>query len=149
MQHEDTAETAHAAVEVQLELREDSLAWSLHLGTEGSALVTSLLSLVSDISSIGSAVQRFDSDEGAPAGTPLPAAWLLGYIQAQKMKVRRDAQSSNAVSCASIHSKSKVMLVGISRLSFRRFWSCNTGALSSPNCVRGHQAKSSGSASQD
>ena len=84
MQHEDTAETAHAAVDVQLELREDSPAWSLHLGTEGSALVNSLLSLVSDISSIGSAVQRFDSNKGAPAGMPLPAAWLLGCIQVHK-----------------------------------------------------------------
>ena len=76
MQHKDNAETAHAAVEVQLELREDSLAWNPHLGTEGSSLGTSLLSLVSDISSIGSAVQRFDSDEGASAGVPLPVAWL-------------------------------------------------------------------------
>lgn len=74
MQHRDAAETAHAAVEVQLELREDSLAWSPHLGTEGSALGTSLLNLVSDISSIGSAVRRFDSDEGTTAGMPLPAA---------------------------------------------------------------------------
>lgn len=77
MQHKDTAETAHAAVEVQLELHEDILAWSPHLGTEGSALGTSLLSLGSDISSIGSAVRRFDLDEGATAVMSLPAARLL------------------------------------------------------------------------
>ena len=85
MQHKDNPETAHPAVEVQLELCENSLAWSPHLGTEGSALGGSLLNLVSDISSIGSAVQRFDSNEGATAGVLLPAAWLwyLG-IQAEK-----------------------------------------------------------------
>ena len=77
MQRKDTAETAHAAVEVQLELHEDILAWSPHLGTEGAALGTSLLSLGSDISSIGSAVRRFDLDEGATAVMSLPAARLL------------------------------------------------------------------------
>ena len=150
MQHKNTAGTAHAAVEVQLELHEDSLAWSPHLGTEGSALGASLLSLGSDISSIGSAVQRFDSDEGATAVISLPAASLLrisitGEGNKDFTSMMRDISSiTSGFLC---YHKFQIESAEVSSLFYRQLCFCNPGAPSSTNCVRGHQANSTGSAS--
>ena len=57
--------TALPALETEMLLEENAIIWSPPLGTEAGGVGSTLLESIDYISKIGTAVQRFDTEEGA------------------------------------------------------------------------------------
>ena len=69
MQTEQAAQAASAALEVEMVLQEDNIICTPQLGTEAQGVGASLLETIAHISNIGTAVERFDADEGTVTRT--------------------------------------------------------------------------------
>lgn len=67
IQVDGTTLNAPATVEVGMTLHGDEIIWDPNLDTEAPSVGCTLLELISDVGSIGSAVQTFDLEDGEDA----------------------------------------------------------------------------------